>query len=278
MIRRQVVPRKPRPPLPVLPLLPEWAPSSERIPIEELSRRTGVTVRNLRELHTRELLEPPLLEGRKARYTERHVARVGLVRRLRDRGYSLAAIADLLESWVGRLGPLGFLHLEDGIGSPAAGPERSLRQDELFHIMPELGADPRLLERALQLELVRRDEDGSLAAPNAELVAIGRSVLDSGLPPAAILDELEQLRHDAERIAERFRRLFHEHLVAPIQSAGMPAERMKQLADDLPRLRSAVLRAVAILLGRALDRGGPPPAAATRTARRSARPKGHPRS
>src|SRR5687768_5119966 len=89
--------------------------SAAGMPIEELSRRTGVTVRNLRELQRRALVDPPLLEGRKGRYTERHVARVTLVRTLQDRGYSLASIADLLTRWKGSLGALGMMNVEDAV-------------------------------------------------------------------------------------------------------------------------------------------------------------------
>src|SRR5262252_7842526 len=74
-------------------------PPRARMPIEELSRKTGVTVRNLRAMQARSLLEPPELVGRKGFYTERHEARVLLVLKLQSRGFSLAAIQALIKGW-----------------------------------------------------------------------------------------------------------------------------------------------------------------------------------
>src|SRR6187549_2225141 len=91
---------------------------AERMPIEELARRTGVTVRNLRAMHARSLLPPPELVGRKGFYTERHVARVMLVLKLQSRRFSLAAIEALLESWEAGSGLMDVMGLEDSLLTP----------------------------------------------------------------------------------------------------------------------------------------------------------------
>src|SRR6187549_1128068 len=114
---------------------------AERMPIEELARRTGMTVRNLRAMHSRSLLSPPELEGRKGFYTERHVARVMLVQRLQGRGFSLAAIGALLEGWEAGSGIMDVMGLEDALRTPAVSGDRS--EADVAEEFPELLASRR---------------------------------------------------------------------------------------------------------------------------------------
>ena len=64
--------------------------------IEDLARRTGVSTRNVRAYRTAGLLPPPRLDGRTGRYGDEHVRRLGVIARLQHRGWSLAAIRDVL--------------------------------------------------------------------------------------------------------------------------------------------------------------------------------------
>src|SRR4030095_16040316 len=73
-------------------------PTSGWMTIENLSLRSGATTRNIRAYQSRGLLPPPVSRrgARAAFYTAEHLARLRLVNRLQDRGFSLAGIADLL--------------------------------------------------------------------------------------------------------------------------------------------------------------------------------------
>ena len=64
--------------------------------IEDLARRTGVSTRNVRAYRTAGLLPPPRLDGRTGRYGDEHVRRLAVISRLQRRGWSLAAISDVL--------------------------------------------------------------------------------------------------------------------------------------------------------------------------------------
>ena len=65
--------------------------------IEELSRRTGMTVRSLRSYQSRKLLPPPTVRGRTGYYDERHVARIQLIQNLQSEGIKLHSIARMLD-------------------------------------------------------------------------------------------------------------------------------------------------------------------------------------
>ena len=228
---------------------------SDRMPIEELSRRTGVTVRSLRELQTRGLLEGPLLEGRKGLYTKRHLARVTLVRTLQDRGYSLAGIADLLSRWKGSLGPLGVMNVEDAVATPGVAEDRQLEEAEVFALLPELRADRKLLEQACAAGLLFRDVDGALHAPHADHLETARILVDFGIPLRVQLADFRVLRKEIDGMVQRFRTRFQEHVVAKLALPGTPADEMESLAARLTELRPAVVRGAALLLASALERG-----------------------
>jgi DNA-binding transcriptional MerR regulator len=257
--------------------LPDEASADERMSVEELARRTGTTVSNLRALQARKLLPPPTLQGRKALYTSRHQARVALLRRLQDRGYSLSAIADLLRGWERGAGLTEILELEDAVAAPVSPAiEQPSREVEVHRILPELLRDPKLLARAVDLELVVRRDD-HLLAPNPELLDIARAHLRAGVPLAEILTEYGRMRSDAARTARRLRKLFDAHVFAPFWKAGAPAKDLPHLTQILTQLRPAAARAAAIAIAREIELGAPaaavkPPRPRAATVKKRARP------
>src|SRR3954464_3683513 len=69
----------------------------ESFPIEELARRTGMTVRTLRAYQARKLLPAPEVRARMGYYSNRHVSRVELVKDLQAEGFKLDTIARMLD-------------------------------------------------------------------------------------------------------------------------------------------------------------------------------------
>src|SRR5215212_3347014 len=65
--------------------------------IDELARRTGMTVRNIRAHQSRGLVPPPEVRGRTGYYGDEHVARIELIKQLQADGFNLEAIRKLLE-------------------------------------------------------------------------------------------------------------------------------------------------------------------------------------
>src|SRR5262245_4298712 len=96
------------------------ADDGERIPIEELARRTAMTVRNLRALQSMGLLQGPELRGRKGFYTEQHLARVRLVTRLQQRGFALASIRELIQQWSAGGSLMDLAGIEDALLTPVS--------------------------------------------------------------------------------------------------------------------------------------------------------------
>jgi DNA-binding transcriptional MerR regulator len=73
-------------------------PASDSLRIDDLARRTGLTVDTIRYYQREGLLPVAARAGRTKVYGPEHLARLAQIRELQGRGFSLAAIRSLLES------------------------------------------------------------------------------------------------------------------------------------------------------------------------------------
>ena len=67
--------------------------------VDDLARAAGTTTRNIRALQTKGLLPGPALLGRTGEYGTDHLIRLQAVLGLQAKGFSLAAIRELLSAW-----------------------------------------------------------------------------------------------------------------------------------------------------------------------------------
>jgi len=74
----------------------EMKPPGNKMTIEELAAASQLTVRNIRAYQSRGILPSPRMQGRKGFYGPDHLQRLKHVAALQQRGYSLAAIQDIL--------------------------------------------------------------------------------------------------------------------------------------------------------------------------------------
>src|SRR5215831_7570896 len=107
--------------------------------IENLSHRSGVTTRNIRAYQSRGLLAPPVARpgSRSAYYTQEHLARLRLVSRLQERGFSLAGIADLLGALAAGKSIEQVLGIESAIIASEEDESRLVSARELRALIPE---------------------------------------------------------------------------------------------------------------------------------------------
>ena len=222
--------------------------------IDELSRRSGVTSRNIRAYQTRGLLPPPRMVGRVGYYDAGHLARLRYVANLQERGFSLAAVQCLLEAWDAGRDLTDVLGFEEALTAPWSDekPER-FPAERLAELFPETADDPALLNRALELGLLVVVDD-ELEAPSPRLIRVGAGLVAAGIPLAAALDEYERVAADAARIAERFVTLFEEHVWEPFVAAGLPPERLAGVTEALQRVRPLAGAAMEATLAQAMER------------------------
>jgi DNA-binding transcriptional MerR regulator len=210
--------------------------------VDELARDAGIPTSTVRLYQHRRLLPPPGRRGRVAVYGPVHRGRLTLIAQLQARGFSLAAIKDLLDAWdagqdVGQL--LGVGALVPGlVRQPVRLPVVDLLAR--FAGAPLTQAD---VQRAVALGLM--DLDGTDAVVHdATFLEAGPSLVRLGIPIGEILDEYEALVASVDAIAERFRAVFERHVWAPFTEAGRPADRVPELVGDVEQLADVALGVV----------------------------------
>ncbi len=146
------------------------------------------------------LLTPPQRQGRVGFYQPAHLARLELIVRLQDRGYSLAGIRDLLTSWrdgadlgeVLGLAPDDLVHLDE--------PGRFVTADELARLLPDLLPDR--LDDFVAVGLVERCGPDRYCVPSPSLFQLTIDVLAVGYRPEQIVDLLRTIRRATTSIAK----------------------------------------------------------------------------
>lgn len=217
----------------------------EEFVIEELSRRTGITVRSLRSYQSRKLLPPPTVRGRTGFYDERHIARIQLIQDLQAEGFKLNGIARMLDQG-GRSDAelLRFTRsVRDMFGDAEAGAVTTPAElAERFGIEAD-GAS--LLARAEKLGLVRRLGDESLEEVAPRLIRAGELAARTlGLDAREALDVVEQLRRHAEGVARLYLDLFLSRVWTPFVGAGQPQEDWPRVQAALEEVRSLATEAL----------------------------------
>jgi len=89
--------------------------------------RAATKVSTIRLYQQRGLLPPPAIEGRIGYYDDDHLARLRLVADLQQRGFSLAAIRELADTWESGRDLGALLGVERALGAPAARVSRDAR-------------------------------------------------------------------------------------------------------------------------------------------------------
>ncbi len=206
--------------------------------IAELAERSGVSVRNIRFYHQAGVLTRPRLQGRTGWYDEEHLRRLRFVRQLQERGYSLAAIADMITAQV-----------PDGL-EPMTGMQ--VGRDELDVLVPALQGRDDLVDGTLvRLGVLTPAGPGRYDVTEPSLLRAGLALIARGVPLEVVLGQLERLRTELGVIAERFAGIIEHDLLPGAAAQGRsPAEASRDVLEDvLP----AVLVATATVLRGALE-------------------------
>jgi DNA-binding transcriptional MerR regulator len=219
-------------------------PSGYDLTVEQLAAEVGMSVRNIRNHHTRGLLPPPEVRARVGYYNSEHVARLRLILDLQADGFNLAAIERLLSGSDGLAERL--LGLRRAVTTPfeAESPE-FITAEELDKRFGEL--DAKDAERVRKLKLLVPLGEDRFEVPSPALLAAAEEVVALGIPLHAALVLVERMSRDCDSIARDFTKLFLRELWKPFDEAGQPDEGWDELiegVDSLRPLASAALLAL----------------------------------
>jgi len=222
----------------------ENSSSSYDLTVEQLAAEVGMSVRNIRNHHTRGLLPPPEVRARVGYYNADHVARLRLVLDLQADGFNLAAIERLLNGSDGLAQRL--LGLRNAVTAPLE-PETPeiITGDELAKRFGEINAKDAARVRKLKL-LIPLGED-RFEVPSPALLAAGEQVMDLGISLHSALALVERVSRNCESISRTFTRLYLKELWEPFQQAGQPDDDWDEVIDAVNTLRPLASEALLAL-------------------------------
>ena len=201
-----------------------------KLTIDELARRVGMSVRNLREWRALGLLPPPVMRGRVGYYDEGQVLRIGRIRSLHADGFPLDLIRRLLDT--------SGDAAEQAMAMAAAlrSPFRDLDPPsaDLAALAETWGVtDAEMLHRAVELGLLQQRPDGTFAFTSARVARVGEALHGLGLSAEETLQATAEIRAHLDGIADVFDRVWATHVWQPFVDAGQPAHPGMNLDKDL---------------------------------------------
>jgi len=195
-----------------------------------------MTVRNVRAYRSRGLIPPPRLEGRKGYYGPEHLARLELVRELKEQGFNLEAIARILERDPDE-------SLREILDFTRAAISSHGREQPLV-VSSRAFADrwgeqltPEIVQRAQRLGFVRRvgPDEWEIRSPRLDRASAALSEI--GVPLGEALELAALLRRHARAVARAYVELFQEQVWAPFERDGEPAAEWPRVREALDRLQ-----------------------------------------
>jgi DNA-binding transcriptional MerR regulator len=219
--------------------------------VAEVARLAGMTVRNVRVYQDRGLLPPPRRQGRIGLYSDEHLARLRLIGRLLDRGYTFATIGELFDTWSRGHDLADALGLREAIAAPwsTETPVRMSRAD-LRRRLGRDAIDTAQLERAVELGLLI-PQGTTYVVPSPRLLEAGAELAAAGVPMSTVLDLAAALRDDMATVARRF---FDLLLTRAASHDGDPDFDPATFAETVIRLRPHAQRTVDALLAMAMQK------------------------
>jgi DNA-binding transcriptional MerR regulator len=203
--------------------------------IDELARRTGMTVRNIRAHQSRGLVAPPEVRGRTGYYGDEHVARIELIKELQTDGFNLESIRKLLEGAGGSSSEV--LNFSRTLRAPFEDEQSEIIDTEELAERWGGALDEQLMARGEKLGIFRDLGDGRYEVLSPRLQRAGMELAELGVPPQVALDVAAQVRTSARRVARVFIDLFMESVWKPFNEAGRPEEEWPKVREALERLR-----------------------------------------
>ena len=221
------------------------AGSAPELRVEELAGRADVSVDTIRFYQKRRLLPPPERRGRIAWYGAEHLERLGRIKDLQRRGFSLAVIRRIVTGELDRADePLAAAVV--GAVDDETGAEEFLTLDELAE---RSGVPEALIESIVREGLLvprRHEGDARFTTADVDIVAAGLRLLETGLPMPELLT-LARRHHEATReTAEGAVAMFDTYVREPLRTADLSDD---ERAERLVEAFRVLLPSVTALVG-----------------------------
>jgi len=223
--------------------------------IDDLARAAGTSVRNVRYYQDGGMLPPPRRQGRVALYSDAHLARLRLITRLLERGYTAANITELVSAWEqGR-------DLSDVLGMErvAAGPFGDeipgyLTAQEIHELFATPEVEPGLIDKVVHAGLAAPDGD-RFRVPSPRVLHAIAEMIKNGAPMGAVLELGGQLLRGIDETVRGLVSAVAEHVLRDRdQSWISKGGELPDVATLLRQIKPLASTATTAALGLSLDR------------------------
>ena len=223
----------------------DTADDTEEFVVEELARRTGLTVRSIRSYQTRKLLPPPSVRSRTGYYGEHHVARIELIKDLQSQGMKLSSMARLLNGQSGSDADL----LRFSRTLSTLFDERAQVLTTAADLQRRFGVSddqaPGVLGKATELGLLRDLGNGLLEEVSPRLLAAGERAMETlHLDAQGALRVVEQLQRHSQAVTKIYIDLFTDRVWTPFADAGLPHDKWPEIEAALADVRTLATEAL----------------------------------
>jgi DNA-binding transcriptional MerR regulator len=215
--------------------------------IDELGRRVGMTVRNIREWQTMGVLPPPERRGRVGIYTDDHLAHIERIKVLRAQGFPLDVIRRMLDRSADSAPDVR--RLASSVFDPA-NPTTTMELKRA-DLADRLGRNAeRQLSACGLVQVVDQDlvviTDMSTFDYVEKLVAIG-------LPLTKVAKVLTEMADHHAASVQALVGLYREEVWKPFVKSGLPTGQWHAIADKTSQLRPLAIGLGIQAFRRAID-------------------------
>jgi DNA-binding transcriptional MerR regulator len=213
--------------------------AGELISLEELTRRTGISVRNVRFYTTRGLVPAPIRKGRSGYYSSDHLARLELVRELQAHGFTLAAIERYVAKIPADASP-ETIALHRTLLAPwmAELPETISRKELVRRAGRSLSDEE--LDTLNALGIVFPTKQGKYQVAVAHL-SVGVSLLDLGMPHDVAMAAQDIFHAHGRAVADELTELFRTKIWPAYVEGGASAEQLREAVEKFKPVSVAAL-------------------------------------
>jgi DNA-binding transcriptional MerR regulator len=204
--------------------------------VDELARRAGMTVRNVRAHQSRGLLQPPEVRGRTGYYGARHLARLELIKELQAEGFNLEAIRRIIENAPQATSQEALDFTRSLTAAFSEEQPEIISADELAEPWGDQ-ASPEMVEHVIKLGFVRDLGDGRYEVRSPRLRKASEELLTLGVPLETAIDVLKTLRRHSESVAKAYAKLFVDNVWRPFEEAGEGDRDWSEVSETFERLR-----------------------------------------
>ncbi len=219
------------------------AETEVELTIDELSRQSGMTARNIRAHQSRGLLPPPKVRSRTGFYGNEHLVRIRLIQEMQGQGFNLKAIERLLELGEYEGSSEQALEFERTLLTPFGSEEAEVVNEADLDEAFGAHMDRRLIARAERVGLLVPVGEGVWEVPSPTLLRAGRELIELGIPLNHAIAVGESILKHTTAIAREFVRLYVKDVLDPMRSgdagtagdlaaAGAAVERLRPLANE----------------------------------------------